>query len=166
MLLRRFALLLTGFIGLVGCTTSSDFSSDFDSATQPTFTAGTVNYSSVAPTIPQEPRGNYYIGRRYYRENFYYWGYLRAPGEPWKTAKLVMLNEHKKLAPDRAAGRVGSDHNYEYKITGYYSGDTVYEAASNSFFPEFVVTGFELTSQSPPPLFPDKPTLRGMRPRS
>ena len=145
---------------LAGCETpGNNFANDFAP------TGSGLNYSAIAGTIPQEPRGNYFVGRRYYKENFYYWGYIREPGQPWKEAKLVMLNEHKKLAPDRVANNIGSDHNYEYKMTGYFSGDTVYEAASNSFFPEFVMTGYELLSTNPPPLFPNRPQVRGTRPR-
>ena len=48
-----------------------------------------------------------------------------------------MLNEKQKLAPDRAANSFGSDNNYEYKLYGQFSGDTVYEPASNGMYPEF-----------------------------
>ena len=51
--------------------------------------------------IQAEPPGNYFIGRRYYKQDFHFWGYIRRPGQPWITAQLVMLNENKKLAPDR-----------------------------------------------------------------
>jgi len=149
---------------LAGCATQDDSRSDFASATAPTVGAQ-YQYSALAPTIAQEPPGNYYIGRRFHRKDYFYWGYIRRPGQPWKDAKLVMLNEHQRLAPDRALGRIGYDHNFEYRLTGYFSGDTVYEAASNSFFPEFVLTGYEKLSENPPPLFNERPVLRGARPR-
>jgi len=159
---RCHLILLLAVALLTGCTPEDPFGgsgSDFAP------TGGGLNYSALAGTIGNEPGGNYFIGRRYYKENFYYWGYIRQPRQPWKQAKLVMLNENRQLAPDRVANRIGSDHNFEYKMTGYFSGDTVYEAASNSFFPEFVVTGFELLSTNPPPLFPNEPQVRGSRPR-
>jgi len=28
--------------------------------------------------IQAEPPGNYFIGRRYYKQNFHFWGYIRA----------------------------------------------------------------------------------------
>ena len=30
--------------------------------------------------IQAEPPGNYFIGRRYYIQNFHFWGYIRRPG--------------------------------------------------------------------------------------
>jgi hypothetical protein len=60
-----------------------------------------------------------------------------------------MLNEQSKLAPDRELGRLGSDNNYEYKLYGSFSGQTVYEPASNGFYPEFVLRAYELRSVSP-----------------
>jgi hypothetical protein len=103
--------------------------------------------------IKAEPPGDYFIGRRYYKQDYKFWGYVRKPGEPWSTAKLVMLNEQKKLAPDREAGKLGSDHNYEYKLYGLFSGETIYEPASNGFYPEFVLTGYELRSITPVSIF-------------
>lgn len=106
-----------------------------------------------AARIGSETPGDYYIGRRYFKQDFKFWGYVRKPGQPWSTAKLVMLNEKYKLAPDREKVDFGSDNNYEYKLTGEFSGQTVYEPASNGFYPEFVVRNFELISTNPPPIF-------------
>ncbi len=66
---------------------------------------------------------------------------------------MVMLNEKIKLAPDREQLSFGSDNNYEYKLKGEFTGQTVYEPASNGFYPEFLVRGFELISTTPPPIF-------------
>lgn len=107
----------------------------------------------MAQQIQAEPPGNYFIGRRYYKPDFKFWGYVRRPGEPWSTAVLVMLNENQKLAPDREQLNFGFDNNYEYKLYGHFSGDKVYEPASNGVYPEFVLTGYELLSTNPPPIF-------------
>src|SRR5438046_4069916 len=107
----------------------------------------------MAQHIAAEQLGDYYIGRRYYKADFKFWGYVRRPGEPWSTAQLVMLNEKEKLAPDRERLEFGSDNNYEYKLYGHFSGDKVYEPASNSIYPEFVLKGYELISTNPPPIF-------------
>jgi hypothetical protein len=64
-----------------------------------------------------------------------------------------MLNENKKLAPDREQINFGYDNNYEYKLYGRFSGDKVYEPASNGVYPEFVLTGYELISTHPAPIF-------------
>ena len=103
--------------------------------------------------IAAEPTGDYYIGRRYYKPDYKFWGYVRKPGQPWSAAELVMLNEKQKLAPDRERLEFGGDNNYEYKLYGYFSGDKVYEPASNGFYPEFVLKGYELISMNPPPIF-------------
>jgi hypothetical protein len=107
-----------------------------------------------AQKIAAEPPGDYYIGRRYFKGSvFKFWGYVRKPGQPWKTAQLVVLNEKEKLAPDRETRTFGSDNNYEYKLYGNFSGQTVYEPASNGFYPEFVLKRYELVSTNPPPIF-------------
>ena len=113
----------------------------------------------MAQRIASEPVGDYFIGRRYYKPDFKFWGYVRRPGEPWSSAQLVMLNEKQKLAPDREPLNFGSDNNYEYKLYGNFSGDKVYEPASNSIYPEFVLKGYELISTNPAPIF--KSQLRG-----
>jgi hypothetical protein len=107
----------------------------------------------MAQRIAVETPGDYYIGRRYYKPDFKFWGYVRRPGQPWTTAQLVMLNEKQKLAPDREQLEFGNDNNYEYKLYGEFSGDKVYEPASNSVYPEFILKGYELISTNPAPIF-------------
>ena len=99
--------------------------------------------------IRQEEPGSYFVGRRYYKQDYKFWGFVRKPRQQWNTAKLVMLNEQGKLAPDRELGKLGSDNNYEYKLIGEFSGQTVYEPASNGFYPEFVLKGCELRTITP-----------------
>lgn len=99
--------------------------------------------------IAAEPKGAYYVARRYFKVDYKFWGFVRKSGSHWSTAKLVLLNENARIAPDRQAGKLGSDNNYEYKLFGEFSGDTIYEPASNGFYPEFVLKGYELLSTSP-----------------
>src|SRR5687767_11536413 len=80
---------------------------------------------AAARSIPNEEPGDYFIGRRYFKRDYKFWGYVRSPRQPWRSAKLVMLNEQSRLAPDRDAGQLGSDNNYEYKLYGSFSGQTV-----------------------------------------
>ena len=63
--------------------------------------SATAARAAMNAEIQAEKPGNYYIGRRYYKVDYKFWGYIRKPGQPWTTAKLVMLNENKRLAPDR-----------------------------------------------------------------
>jgi hypothetical protein len=107
----------------------------------------------AASRIASEPPGDYFIGRRYYKPDFKFWGYVRRPGQPWSTSQLVMLNEKQKLAPDREQNHFGIDNNYEYKLYGNFSGDKVYEPASNGLYPEFVLKNYEVLSTTPPPIF-------------
>jgi hypothetical protein len=107
----------------------------------------------MAQRIAAEPPGDYFIGRRYYKPDYKFWGYVRRPGQAWSTGQLVMLNEKQKLAPDREQLSFGSDNNYEYKLYGNFSGDSVYEPASNGVYPEFVLKGYELISTNPTPIF-------------
>ncbi len=104
-------------------------------------------------SIKSEEPGDYYIGRRFYKVDYKFWGWVRKPGQPWSSAQLVMLNEQTKLAPDREQGHIGSDNNYEYKLLGDYSGQTVYEPASNGKYPEFVLKGYELRSANPASIY-------------
>ena len=105
--------------------------------------------AAMNAAIRAEAPGDYFIGRRIYKSDYKMWGWVREPGKPWTTAQLVMLNEQTKLAPDREAGKLGTDNNYEYRLRGRFSGDTVYEPASDKFYPEFILAGYELLNTKP-----------------
>jgi hypothetical protein len=134
-----FALLAPLLFG--ACATSQDFQGIQS------------NRLSMSNAIRAEEPGDYYIGRRFYKKDYKFWGYVRKPGQPWSGAQLVMMNEQTKLAPDREQGSIGSDNGYEYKITGDFTGQTVYEPASNGKYPEFALKGYELRSATPPNIF-------------
>lgn len=112
-----------------------------------------------AAKIAGEPTGDFYYGRRYYVEKTRFWGYLRKPRQPANRAKLVIFREDKKLNPDRlpengpAGRRYAFDHNYEYRIRGYYTGREAYDPNSNQFLPEFMLTGYEVVDRQPGWLF-------------
>ena len=38
---------------------------------------------NMAASIQAEPPGDYFIGRRYYKPDYNFWGYVRRPGQPW-----------------------------------------------------------------------------------
>ena len=132
-------------LALAGCQTTQDSFSQ--------------SQASLNQAIANDPPGNYFIGRRFYRRYYFFWGYIRQPRQPWSSAKLVMMNEQKVLGPDRQANKPGFDNNFEYRLQGYFSGQTVYEPASNSFYPEFVLTGYKLISDHPPQIFRDPKAL-------
>lgn len=114
-----------------------------------------LDRSSIKAALAQELPGSYHIGRRFYKVDYHMWGWVKEPGEPWKKSQLVMLNEQKKLSPDRINNHIGADNNYEYKLEGYYSGEKIYEPASDSFYPEFVLINATVISTNPPLIFPD-----------
>ena len=121
-----------------------------------TVDSGAADRAAINEAIRAEQPGDYFVARRMYKRDYKVWGWVREPGKPWKSARLVMLNEQRKLAPDRQAGKIGSDHNTEYKLTGFFSGDTVYEPASNGFYPEFVLTGYEVITTTPRNIYQQK----------
>jgi len=137
----RIIIVLLAGLWLAGCGTTQD--------------GYTRSQAALNQAIAAEAPGNYFVGRRFFRRNYFFWGYIRRPQQPWSTAKLVMLNEQKTFAPDRQANAIGSDNNYEYRLQGYFSGQTVYEPASNSFYPEFVLTGYKIISERPSGIFRD-----------
>ena len=129
---------------------------------------GAAARAEMNAAIQSEQPGDYFIGRRMYKQDYKMWGWVREPGKPWKTAKLVMMNEQVKLAPDREAGKLGADNNDEYRLTGGFSGDLVYEPASDEFYPEFVLKGYELKSTAPARIYSTKrqedPAIRILAP--
>ena len=112
--------------------------------------------AAMAAAIRSEQPGNYFVGRRMFKKDYKMWGWVRDPGQPWKTAKLVMLNEQTRLAPDRVHGTLGDDNNYEYRLEGRFTGETVYEPASDRFYPEFQLAGFEILNTKPSSIYLDK----------
>lgn len=109
--------------------------------------------------IASEPSGDFFYGRRYFVDKTRFWGYVRKPRQPWSRAKLVMLREDKKRAPDRLpedgpdGRRYGYDHNFEYRLRGYYTGQEAYDPNSNQFLAEFMLTGYEVVDRQPGWLF-------------
>lgn len=116
--------------------------------------------AAMQQAITQETPGNYFIGRRMYKTDYKMWGWIRKPGQQWRTAQLVMLNEQHCLAPDRQQNKIGFDNNYEYRLEGYFSNQSVYEPASDSFYPEFVLLGTSLRSTSPINIYRYKEELK------
>lgn len=112
--------------------------------------------AAMNAAILSEAPGNYFIGRRMYKRDYKMWGWVREPGKPWKTAKLVMMNERQKTIPGRVENKLGDDNNFEYRLLGGFSGDTVYEPASDAIYPEFVLTGYEVKSTAPARIFSTK----------
>lgn len=103
--------------------------------------------------IATEPTGDFFYGRRYYVQKTRFWGYLRKPRQSPKSAKLVIFEEDQKRSPDRLPesgstnASYGFDNNFEYKISGNYTGATAYDPNSNQFLPVFRLTGYSLVSR-------------------
>lgn len=133
-------------IWLVGCEVFKPIASIYDSADMQKFAL-------------QDRSKGYFIGRRMYKVDYKMWGWIRKPGERWGSAKLAILNEQTCLAPDRKRNRIGFDNNYEYRLEGYFSGQTAYEPASNQFYPEFVLLKATLLSIAPANIYRYKEQL-------
>src|SRR5437667_9942449 len=54
----------------------------------------------MAQHIAAEPAGDYFIGRRYYKPDLKFWGYVRRACQPSRTAQLLMLHEEQNLRLD------------------------------------------------------------------
>jgi len=111
--------------------------------------------AAIDRAVSAEQPGGYFIGYRFYKSDYHMWGWVKKPGQPWKDSKLVMFNEQKTLAPDRARNSIGSDNNTLYRLDGYFSGQSVYEPASDATYPEFVLTKATVMTTNPPLIFPD-----------
>lgn len=108
--------------------------------------------------IAREPKGNYFVGRRYHVPATRFWGYLRQPGQTWRTAQLVIMDESACRTPDRLPEYTGNpryayDNNYEYRVYGKYTGKYGYEPNSNLRLPIFKPTRFEVANTTPGWLF-------------
>lgn len=113
-----------------------------------------------AAAIAAEPRGDYWVGRRYHVDRLRFWGYLRRPGQSWDQARLVIMDESATRVPDRLPERSadgsrtnGFDNNCEYRITGNFTGRTGYDPLSNLALPVFRPTGFQVIDERPGWLF-------------
>lgn len=140
---------------LAGCVTTPDTSTRYLGDT-PAYDTGGPNpfRAEIDAAVAAEPPGDYWVGRRYYKEAYKFWGYVKRPRAPWSTAKLVMLNENRVLAPDRG-GKLGSDDGAEYHLRGRFSGGVLYDPSSDGFYPEFILEGAKLVNAAPLSVFRD-----------
>ena len=103
--------------------------------------------------IAQEAKGDYEVP--YTR----FWGYLREPGQSWRTAKLVLMDERLCRTPDRGPepplpnAVYGTDNNVEYIVKGSYTGTDAYDPSTNQVLPLFRPTSFEVRNKQPGFLF-------------
>ncbi len=144
---------LTGALVLVGCVSPPDASTRYLGESPVSAIGGPNPFrAEIEATVAAEPPGDYWVGRRYFKDAYKFWGYIKRPRAPWSTAKLVMLNENRLLAPDRD-GKLGRDDGAEYHLRGRFSGGALYDPSSNGFYPEFILEGFELINPNPPSVF-------------
>lgn len=123
--------------------------------------------------IATEPRGDYYIGRRFHMPRTHVWGYVRRPGEPWDKARLVVMDEAERLQPDRIpetrpdAGPVhGFDHNFEYRLIGSFTSGKFYDPNTNMFLDAFRLRDYQLLDRSPGFIFhPNESRMQTRLPR-
>ena len=152
---RRFLLLLTACLPFLfpSCESASGGSYREENDNGPEVQARNA-------AILAEPRGDWFIGRRYFTSKCRYWGYVRKPGELWTVAKLIVMEEASGVQnPDRlpeqtAMGNAhGYDHNTEYRIWGRYCDKIAYDPNSDLELPVFLATRYEVISATPGFLF-------------
>lgn len=109
--------------------------------------------------IAQEKPGDYYIGRRYYIPSTRFWGYLRKPGESWRQAKLVIMDEKVARTPDRGyeppvkGATFGTDNNVEYYVYGNYTNEKAYDPSTDQVLPTFLAKKYQVKNRQPGFLF-------------
>ena len=109
--------------------------------------------------IAQEEKGEYFVGRRYYIPLCRFWGYLREPGQSWRTSMLVMMDESVIHTPDRGPeeplpnATFGKDQNVVYIVKGKYTGEHAYDPSTDQVLPLFRATSYEVRSKEPGFLF-------------
>ena len=162
---------------LTSCTTTGFSSASMSGRGAKTLPASRMNSASVQQrnqVIAMEEKGDHYIARRWYTEGTRYWGFIRRPGEPWINSRLFVMNESVKHQPDRlpevpvdGGPAHGFDHNYEYRLWGSFTGQTVYDPNSDLALPEFKLSRYELVNSRPGFLFyPGEPyERRGLPPK-
>lgn len=129
-------------------------------ATGPSSPQAAMQMDTRRRQIASEPRGDYYVGRRFHIPHTHFWGYLRSPGQGWESARLVIMNERFTKIPNRlpetptdGGEAYGDDHNREYRIWGRYTGRRVFDPNSNMVLPEFELRRAELLNEFPGFLF-------------
>ena len=118
--------------------------------------------------IAAEPRGDYFVARRFHIDHTHFWGYVRRPGESWDKAMLVILNEDNVRAPDRLPGSgpghvFGFDHNHEYRLWGTFTDRKAYDPNSDMVLPMFALQRWQLINPTPDWLFHPKEKFDGQQ---
>lgn len=135
--------------------------------------SGRVNTQAEAArraAIAAEPRGDYFVARRFFIDHTHFWGYVRRPGESWDRSRLVIMNERYCKIPDRlpestgnpgGPGAYGFNHNHEYHIWGEFTGRKIFDPNSNMVLPEFMLRSYKLVNARPGFLFRSNERFNG-----
>jgi hypothetical protein len=119
--------------------------------------------------IAAEPRGNYWVARRFRIPHTHFWGYMRRPGESWDKSRLVIVSERFCKIPDRlpeepvSGPAYGYNHNYEYHFFGEFSGQKAFDPNSNMILPVFTLRSYKLVNENPGWLFKPNERFSGDR---
>lgn len=113
----------------------------------------------VLPSCEQTRSAGTFTGRRWYVESrgtsCRFWGYLKNPEQSWSRGRLVILDERAGISPpDRPAIPPGppfngDDHNFEYHVTGAFTGQKAYDPNSDLELPVFAARSFQLLNRTP-----------------
>ena len=101
-------------------------------------------FGQIGSRYVSEQPGESFLGRRAFNPHNRVWGYVWRLRESPRTARLVMLNETRRLAPDRAIDQFGVDDHCLYRLYGRFTSDRVYEPNTDRVYPEFLLAGYAL----------------------
>ena len=98
MKLRAFGFLIVTLSSLGGCQTAPNRMEQARLAT--------------AQKIQAEPPGDYFIGRRYFKPDFHFWGYVRRPGPALEHRTAYRLERK----PEARSGPRTAEHRKRQQL--------------------------------------------------
>ncbi|GEM_PF-3212715 len=135
---RILAVVAAGGVALL--TSCSSTGSTQGGADKPSSASGSKRVS--AAQLNARP-GEYWLGQRVFIQDQMIWGWVKRPDEPWEEAVPVLLREEDVMAPHRELAKASADHNYQYKLYGYFWEQRAYEPVLNRLLDVFVLQGVE-----------------------
>ncbi|MES2307538.1 MAG: hypothetical protein V4507_01650 [Verrucomicrobiota bacterium] len=96
-------------------------------------------------SVPIPAGTPYFLGARYYDKKAGGWGWVKKPDENWKQARWVAIKEtpHKFHTPHRSLPNAEADHEFQYKLLGYFADYQVYDPIRDELLDVFVIQGYE-----------------------
>lgn len=96
-------------------------------------------------SVPIPEGKEYWIGARFFEKKSGGWGWVKKPEESWRKARWVAIKEEPRKfhAPGRALKGEGADHQFHYKLLGFFADYTIYDPHRDEVMDVFVIQGYE-----------------------